>query len=64
MKVKDIRDLTDAEILARVKEEQDALTRFRLNNAVSAIENPSKIRSARRTIAKLKTVLRQREIKK
>lgn len=62
MKIKDIRELTLAEIKARVKDESDHLMRLRLNNAVTAIEKPSHIRESRRTIARLQTVLRQREI--
>jgi len=35
-----------------------------LNHAVSPLENNSQIKAARRTIARLKTVLRQRELNK
>ncbi|MEO0467979.1 MAG: 50S ribosomal protein L29 [Bacteroidota bacterium] len=61
MKAKDIRELTTQEITARVSEEQDKLLRLNLNHAVSAIESPSEIRETRRTIAKLKTILRERQ---
>lgn len=62
MKAKEIRDLTLEEIQARLKDEQDKLLRMRLNHAVTAIENPSDIRYTRRTIARLKTILRQQEM--
>lgn len=62
MKVKDIRELTNEEIVARISEEEDHLLKMRLNNAISAIESPSKIRTARRTVARLKTVLTERQI--
>ena len=62
MKAKEIRDLTLGEIQARLKDEQDKLLRMRLNHAVTAIENPSDIRYTRRTIARLKTILRQQEM--
>lgn len=62
MKAKDIRELTDAEILARIKEEEEHLLKLRLNNAISAIESPAKIRESRKTVARLKTVYRQRQI--
>ena len=62
MKAKEIRDLSQKEIEARLKEEQDLLLRLRLNHAVSAIENPSEIRESRRTIARLKTILKERQL--
>jgi len=61
MKAKDIRELTTEEIQARLKDEADNLLRLRLNHAVSDIENPSEIRALRRNIARLKTILRQRQ---
>lgn len=61
MKAKEIRELTTEEIVARVKEEQDQLLRLQLNHAVSSIESPSKIREARTTVARLKTILTQRQ---
>lgn len=62
MKAQEIRDLSLQEIQARLKEEVDQLLRLRLNHAVSSIENPSEIRDSRRTIARLKTILREREL--
>jgi len=62
MKVSDIRELTTEEIVARISEESENLTRLRLNHAVSAVERPSDIRELKRTIARLKTILREREL--
>jgi len=63
MNAKDIRELTDAEIKVRITEESDRLLRMRMNNSISAIENPTKITGARRMIARLRTILRERELK-
>ena len=60
MKASEIRDLTTEELQARIKDERDKLLRFRLNHAVSAIENPSDIKNSRRSIARLETILRER----
>jgi large subunit ribosomal protein L29 len=60
MKSKDIRDLNNEEILARINEEQEMLTRIRFNHAISAVENPLKIRKARKTVARLITILNER----
>ncbi|RMG75566.1 MAG: 50S ribosomal protein L29 [Bacteroidetes bacterium] len=62
MKAKDIRDLTLEEVRARINSDNDRLLKLRLNHAVSAIENPSEIRAIRRDIARLKTILREREM--
>ncbi|MDX2284184.1 MAG: 50S ribosomal protein L29 [Bacteroidia bacterium] len=62
MKPSEIRELTLPELKVRIKEEQDKILRMRLNHAVSAIEKPSEIRDVRRTIARLKTILREREL--
>ncbi|TAE48003.1 MAG: 50S ribosomal protein L29 [Bacteroidetes bacterium] len=62
MKVKEIRELTTPEIVARITEDEDKLLRLRLNHAVSAIENPTQIRETRKLIARLNTILREREL--
>lgn len=61
MKAKDIRELTDKEIIARIKEDEDMLLKMRFNHAVSSIENPAKLRHTKRTIARLKTILSERQ---
>jgi ribosomal protein L29 len=62
MKVSEIKELTDKEILERLQAESEALTRMKINHAISPLENPTKITESRRNIARLKTVLRQRAI--
>ena len=55
MKNKEIAALSDQELLDKIAEEQSGLNKMKLNHAVSPIENPLKIRSARKTIARLLT---------
>lgn len=62
MKYAEIKELSTEEINARIKEEQANLTKMKFGHAVSAIENPMQIRALRKTIAKLNTELRQREL--
>ncbi|MGD9929432.1 MAG: 50S ribosomal protein L29 [Mangrovibacterium sp.] len=62
MKTSEIKELTNKEILERIQLEDETLTRLNLNHAVSPLDNPMKIQVARRNIARLKTVLRQREL--
>lgn len=62
MKTSEIIELSSAEILERIDANQDSLTRMKMNHAISQLENPQVIVNMRRDIARLKTILRQREI--
>jgi len=62
MKTSEIRELSKAEIIERIQADQDSLTRMKMNHAISQLENPQVIVNVRRNIARLKTILRQREI--
>ena len=61
MKQEVIRELTTAEINERLDEERKQLTKLALNHAVSPLENPNKIKSYRRTIARMLTELHLRK---
>ncbi|PTN10194.1 50S ribosomal protein L29 [Mangrovibacterium marinum] len=63
MKTSEIKELTDKEIIEKIQLETEALVRLKMNHAVSPLDNPTKIKVARRNIARLKTVLSQRELK-
>ena len=64
MKIKEINEL-DAKALAEKLENLVAqLKQLKLNHTVSPLENPSQIKAVRRDIARLQTVLRQRELNK
>ena len=62
MKAVEIRELTIQELRDRLVSEQEMLTKLKLNHSVSPLDNPLKIRYARKDIARLKTELRKREI--
>ncbi len=62
MKINDIRDLTDAEINERIEDERVMLQKMYFNNAISEIESPTKIRTSKRNVAKMLTVLKEREM--
>ena len=64
MKTAEIKELTTAEIQERLATEKDNLTRMKLNHSISPLENPLQIKVTRRTIARLATDLRAREINK
>ncbi len=62
MKTSEIKELTSKEIMERLQTEQENLVRMRMNHSVSPLDNPMKIRESRRNIARMKTILRSREI--
>ena len=64
MKTTEIKDLTTEEIREKIETEKAALTKMKMNHAVSPLENPMLIRTTRRNIARLMTELRKRELNK
>jgi len=62
MKYSEIKELSNQELLERIDNEKTALTRMKLNHAISPLENPQKIKDSRRTIARLMTEKRKREM--
>lgn len=61
MKPAEIRDLTDAEIRDRIGQIREELFRLRFRAATQPLENPALVRSLRRDMARLHTILRERE---
>ena len=62
MKQQVIKELSTSDMIERLAEEKERLTKLKLTHAVSPIENPETIKEVRRTIARLKTELRRREL--
>jgi large subunit ribosomal protein L29 len=62
MKTDEIRDMTVDEIDARINQLQEELFRLRFRSATQELENPMLLRTLRKDIARLKTVLREREL--
>jgi len=58
----DINQLSTTDLVDRIKEEKSTLMKLKLNHAVSPIENPQKIKFSRKTVARLQTELRKREL--
>jgi large subunit ribosomal protein L29 len=62
MKAEEIREWDDAEIRARLRELQEERFRLRFRSATMELENPKIVQQVRRDIARLKTILREREL--
>ena len=62
MKASELKELTIKEIEEKIENEESLLTKQKLNHTVSPLDNPLKIKETRRNIARMKTVLRQKQI--
>ncbi|SFC44688.1 large subunit ribosomal protein L29 [Parapedobacter composti] len=60
MKNSEIVELSTEDLVAKIAEEKVALTKLKFAHAVSAIENPNRIKYTRKTIARLMTELTKR----
>jgi large subunit ribosomal protein L29 len=60
-KVKDLRDNTVDELRAKEKELAGQLFALRLNKSTGQLESPAKVRQARRQMARVLTVLREKQ---
>ena len=60
MKQEVIRELSTPELIERIDEERMQLNKLKMNDAVSPLENPNKIKAYRRTVARLVTELHKR----
>ena len=61
MKAKELRELTTEELLKKVEELKAELYNLRFANATGNLEKPSKIKEDRKTIARIKMIISERE---
>ncbi len=61
MKVKDLKEKTVEELAQQLEDTQKELFNLRLQQAVGQLENTARIREARRTIARIKTLQAAKE---
>ncbi len=64
MKIFEIKELPDEELRKRIKDEEENLIHLKFQKATSQLESPIKVRTVRRDIAKMKTILREHELKR
>jgi len=62
MKISEIKELSTSDLQERLDTEKTMLVRLKLNHAISPLDNPQKIKQARKSIARLTTELRSRQI--
>jgi large subunit ribosomal protein L29 len=64
MKTVEIKEMSAQDLAERIQAEMASYNQMKLNHAVAPLENNSQIKVARRNIARMKTVLRQKELNK
>lgn len=61
MKIYEIREMSNEELKKRIEEEENNLIDLRFQHELKQLTNTGKLKVARRDIAKMKTVLNERE---
>ncbi|MCI7597997.1 MAG: 50S ribosomal protein L29 [Prevotella sp.] len=64
MKIKEVNELETKDLAEKLEQTVAQLRQMKLNHQISPLENSSKLKAMRRDIARMKTVLRQRELNK
>lgn len=62
MRTKEIRDLSAEELDAQLKNSKQELFNLRFQLVTGQLDNPMRIRDVKRTIARIKTIMREREM--
>jgi large subunit ribosomal protein L29 len=62
MKMSEIRDLSVQELKRRLSDEEESLANLRFQLSTSQLESPINVRTVRRDIARIKTLIRQKEV--
>jgi large subunit ribosomal protein L29 len=62
MKASEVHNLKDAELVSRLRDAQEEAFNLRFRHATGELENTARLHQARRDVARLLTVARQREI--
>ena len=61
---KEIREMSNEEILSKTEESKEELFNLRFQQATGSLEKPSRINELRKLVARMKTILRERELTK
>ena len=64
MKINELNELTTAEMLEKAKQFKEELFNLRFQLATGQLENTARLKEVRKSIARIKTVLRQKELNK
>ncbi len=62
MKVTELRELSTEELTEKLAESKQELFNLRFQNAINQLDNPQRIGDVKKTIARIKTIIREREL--
>ncbi len=62
MTSKELRELTNEELLAKIEEYKEELFNLRFSQATGSLEKPARIKELGKAVARIKTILREREL--
>lgn len=61
MRASEIRELSEQELAVKERELKESLFRFRLKRGINQLESPAAMKNARRELARVKTIMAQRQ---
>ena len=64
MKLDELRKLSNEDLEKKIKESKEELFNLRFQQATGNLEKPSRLRELRKQVAKMKTIIRERELNK
>ena len=62
MKINELRELSNEELKAKISECKAELFNLRFSQATGSLEKPARINELRKAVARMKTILREREL--
>ena len=62
MKSNELRELSDEDLKAKIAEYKEELFNLRFSQATGSLEKPHRIKELRKAVARIKTILREREL--
>ena len=63
MELKKMREMTDLELSAELKKKKNELFNLRFQHVTGQLDNPIKMRDVKKEIARVKTIMREKELK-
>ena len=62
MKINELRELSNEELLKKIEEAKEELFNLRFSQATGSLEKPARIGELRKAVARMKTIIREREL--
>jgi len=62
MKVTELREFSNEELMQKLAENKQELFNLRFQNAINQLENPKRIGDVKKTIARINTIIHEREL--